>query len=192
MPAQRVQFTMPMRILHWLIAAIVLTMLCVGVTMVASIGSYHALLSIHRPLGIAILVLAAARLLTRVLSPLPPFPPTVPPRERLAATASEYLMYALLFAMPLIGWGMLSAARYPVVMFGSWRLPYILPHDVMLYWWLRQTHTVLAYLFFVTVLGHFGAVLFHTLVVRDGLLFRMVPWKVRDIGTPAVADPEAA
>jgi cytochrome b561 len=179
MSAPRVQFTMPMRILHWLTAAMVLSMLCIGVTMVASIGNYHTLVSIHRPLGIAILAVVCVRLVTRVLSSLPPFPPTVPQRERLVATASEYLMYTLLLAMPLIGWGMLSAAQYPVVMFGSLRLPYILPHNAMLYWWLRTAHTVLAYLFLLTFLAHFAAVLTHTLIVRDGLLLRMVPWNVR-------------
>jgi cytochrome b561 len=175
---QRVQFTMPMRILHWLMVVMVLTMLCIGVKMVVSITGYHTLMAIHRPLGIAILIVACVRLIVRIFSPLPPFPPTVPPRERLIATTTECLMYALLFAMPLIGWGMLSAARYPVVMFGSVRLPYILPHNALLYWSLRKTHTILAYVFFFTFLGHFAAVLFHTLVVRDGLLLRMVPWHV--------------
>jgi cytochrome b561 len=47
-----------------------------------------------------------------------------------------------------------------------------------LYWVLRQTHTVLAYLFFATFVAHFGAILFHTFIARDGLLARMVPWNV--------------
>jgi cytochrome b561 len=98
--------------------------------------------------------------------------------ERLAAKASEFTMYGLMFALPLVGWGMLSAARYPVVLAGPLRLPYILPHDVMLYAVLRKAHTVLAYLFFLTFLAHFGAILFHTLVVRDGILLRMAPWNV--------------
>jgi len=45
----------------------------------------------------------------------------------------------------------------------------------MLYALLRTTHTVLAYLFFLTFIAHFGAILFHTLIVRDGLLKRMAP-----------------
>jgi cytochrome b561 len=175
----RTQFTSPMRILHWLMVIMILSMLCIGVAMVASIGWYHTLLAIHRPLGMAIFIVAAVRLAVRVFSPLPPFPPTVPPQEQKIAAASEYLMYTLMFAMPLIGWGMLSAARYPVTMVGSLQLPYILPHSPKLYWILRKTHTVLAYLFFLTFMGHFSAVLFHTIVLRDGLLLRMVPWKVR-------------
>ena len=78
MAESRVQFTMPMRILHWVIAAMVLAMLGIGVAMVTSLGSYHVLISIHRPLGIGILILACVRLVTRLLSPLPPFPSTVP------------------------------------------------------------------------------------------------------------------
>ena len=49
----------------------------------------------------------------------------------------------------------------------------------MLYAFLRKTNTVLAYLLFLAFIAHFGAVLFHTLVVRDGLINRMVPWRVR-------------
>jgi cytochrome b561 len=99
--------------------------------------------------------------------------------ERRAAAASEYTLYGLMFALPLVGWGMLSAARSPVVLFGSVHLPFILPHDALLYATLRNAHTVLAYLLFLTILAHFGAILFHTLIVRDGMLLRMVPWNVR-------------
>ena len=84
------------------------------------------------------------------------------------ATASEFTMYGLMFVLPLVGWGMLSAARYPIVLFGSVHLPFILPHDAMLYALLRTAHTLLAYLFFLTFIAHFGAILFHTLIVRDG------------------------
>jgi cytochrome b561 len=88
-------------------------------------------------------------------------------------------MYGLMFVLPLVGWGMLSAARYPIVLFGSLHLPFILPHNVMVYAVLRQAHTILAYLFFLTFLAHFGAILFHTLIVRDGILQRMAPWNIR-------------
>jgi cytochrome b561 len=103
-------------------------------------------------------------------------------KERLAAKASEYMMYSLMVVLPLVGWGMLSAARYPIVLFGSLHLPFILPQNLMLYWVLRQAHTALAYLLFVTFIAHFGAILFHTLIVRDGMLKRMASWNV---GRPA-------
>jgi cytochrome b561 len=176
MSTQRRQFTALSRLLHWTMAAMVLTMLGIGVAMVASLANYHVLVSIHRPLGIAILILAAVRLVNRLLNRPPPFPATMSRAERLAATASEFTMYGLMFVLPLVGWGMLSAARYPIVLNGSVHLPFILPQDVKLYAVLRPAHTLLAYLFFLTFLAHFGAILFHTLIVRHGMLKRMAPW----------------
>lgn len=178
MPTQRRQFTAFSRLLHWTMAAMVLTMLCIGVAMVVSLAGYHTLVSIHRPLGIAILILVVVRFANRLLNPPPAFPATMARSERLAATASEWTMYGLMFVLPLVGWGMLSAGRYPIVIYGSLHLPEILPHNVMLYSVLRRAHTVLAYLFFLTLLAHFGAILFHTLIVRDGMLKRMLPGKI--------------
>jgi cytochrome b561 len=48
----------------------------------------------------------------------------------------------------------------------------------MLYAVLRRAHTILAYLFFLMFITHFGAILFHTLVVRDRMLKRMAPWNI--------------
>jgi len=179
MTTAQAQFNVRMRVLHWLMAVAVLAMLGIGVAMVASLADYNRLVSIHRPLGILILILVVIRFVNRLFSTLPPFPASMSSQERLAATASEVLLYGLLFVQPLVGWAMLSAAGYPIVLSGSLHLPPILPHSVMLYAILRKTHTVLAYLLFMAFLAHFGAVLFHTLIVRDGLFSRMAPWRVR-------------
>ncbi len=179
MSQPRTQFAIQSRILHWLMAVLLLAMLFIGVSMVASLGDYHALVAIHRPLGISILILAVIRLVNRMFTTLPPFPPTMSPRERFLASSSEKLLYALMIALPLVGWGMLSAGHYPIVMFGAVHLPPILPVELMLYSFLRRTHTVLAYLLFLTFLAHLSAVLFHTLVVRDRILERMALWPIR-------------
>jgi cytochrome b561 len=175
----RTQFAVQSRILHWLMAAMLLAMLFIGATMVASLGNYDALVAIHRPLGIMILILAAIRLVNRICTKLPPFPPTMSRQERFLASSAERLLYALMFALPLVGWGMLSAGRYPIVMFGPVHLPPILPANPTLYAILRRAHTILAYLLFLTFLAHLGAVLFHTLVLRDRFLDRMAVWRIR-------------
>jgi len=185
MPTPPAQFAFFSRVLHWLMAAMVLTMLGIGVTMVASLADYHRLVSIHRPLGIAILILVIVRFVNRQLNPPPPFLATMPPLERRVASWSELAMYGLMFVLPLVGWSMLSAAYYPIVLYGSLHLPFILPHSPMLYAVLRRTHTILAYLFFFTFVAHFSAILFHTLILRDGILERMVPWSVRRASDPS-------
>lgn len=172
-PAEPQRFTLLSRLLHWVMAVMVIAMLFIGVAMVASLGNYHLLVAVHRPLGALILVLALVRLANRLRHRPPPHPPTMRPLERVVATGSEYLMYALMLAQPLVGWGMLSAAGTPVVLFGSLHLPPVLPHSPALYAALRETHTVLAYLLFAVFTAHLCATLFHTLVLRDRLLHRM-------------------
>ena len=173
------QFAFLSRILHWLMAALLVAMLFIGISMVASLGDYHWLVALHRPLGIAILILALIRLVTRLLTQAPALPANISQPERLAIKLSEVVLYTLFIALPLVGWAMLSAGHYPIVMFGSVHLPPILPAKPELYATLRKTHTILAYLLFLTFLAHLGAALFHTLVLRDGLLKRMAPWSVR-------------
>ena len=102
------------------------------------------------------------------------------PLERRIASWSEKLLYGLMIMLPLIGWGMLSAGHYPIVMFGSVHLPPILPVHPILYAALRHTHTILAYLLFFTIMAHLSAILFHTFIVRDGILHRMALWSRKD------------
>jgi len=175
------QFALRSRLLHWLMAAMILTMLFIGIAMVASLAEYHRLVAIHRPLGIAVLVLAIIRLINRKFTTLPPFPPTMSASERKIATVSEYMLYALMLGQPLVGWAMLSAGHYPVVLFGAVYLPPILPANPILYAVLRETHTILAFLFFALILAHISAVLFHTWMIRDRLLDRMALWPTRRI-----------
>jgi len=173
------RFALPSRILHWLMAPMVIAQLLIGVTMIASMSYYPLLLAIHRPLGVLILAFAVVRLANRLTHRLPPFLATMSPAERRIATWSEYLLYALLLAQPLTGWAMLSAARFPIVLVGPLHLPGIAPHDIDVYAVLRQAHNVFAFLLFATFTAHVCAVLFHTLVLRDRLLDRMAVWPTK-------------
>ena len=170
----QVRFAAASRLLHWLMAPMIIAMLFIGVGMAASVSRrYDLLVSIHRPLGIAILVLCVARIVNRFINPPPDLPDTVPSLQRFAAKASHIVLYSLMLTMPLVGWGMMSAERYPIVLYGPVQLPPILPHDLTLYAWLRDLHTVLAYLLFATFLAHFGAALYHGLIRRDGVFGSM-------------------
>ena len=165
------------RLLHWIMAPMIVAMLFIGVGMAASVSArYELLVSIHRPLGIAILALCIIRIVNRLINPPPELPDTLPSMQRFAAKASHIVLYALMLIMPLVGWGVLSAAHYPIVLYGPLQLPPILPHDLTLYAWLRDLHTVLAYLFFATFLAHFAAALYHGLIRRDGVFGAMASW----------------
>jgi cytochrome b561 len=174
MTSDATRFSAPSRLLHWLMAVMILAMLFIGVGMAASVSErYDLLVSIHRPLGIAILVLVVIRLLNRWINPPPALPETLPGPVR----ASHVALYALMLVMPLVGWGMLSAAGYPIVLYGPLRLPPILPQDLALYAMLRHLHTYLAYLLFATFLVHLAAALFHAWIRRDGVFESMASWR---------------
>jgi cytochrome b561 len=182
------RFAVPSRVLHWLMAPMVIAQLLIGVTMVASLSYYPLLLAIHRPLGVLILAIAVVRLVNRLAHRPPPFLSTMSGAERRIATWSEYLLYALLLVQPLTGWAMLSAARFPVTLAGPLRLPGIAPRSIDVFAVLRECHNAFAFLLFLTFTAHMCAVLFHTLVLRDRLLDRMALWRVR----PASPQPEQA
>ena len=173
-------FAWPARLLHWLMAALIVAMLFIGVGMVASVSERHDwLVRLHKPLGIAILLLAVLRLAVRLRHPPPPLPADLPLLQKWAALASHWLLYALMFALPLVGWAMLSAGGYPVMLSQSLRLPAILPANAVAFAVLRHLHAWLAVLLFVTFLAHLGAALYHGLVRRDGVLGSMVGWRPR-------------
>jgi cytochrome b561 len=168
-------FAWPARVLHWTMAVLILAMLFVGVGMVASVGGRHDwLLSLHKPLGIAILLLAVVRIVVRLRHAPPPLPGDLPWLQRVAALLSHWLLYALMIAMPLIGWAMLSAGGYPVMLGSDLRLPAIVAENATAFAWLRAAHGVFAYLFFLTILAHLGAALYHGLIRRDGVLDAML------------------
>jgi cytochrome b561 len=168
-------FSALQRLLHWSMAVLIVTMLFVGVGMVSTVSRLHnTLLALHRPLGIALLVLVIVRLVVRIKRGAPALPADLPLWQRLGAYGSHFALYALMIAMPLVGWSMLSAGGYPVVLFGSVHLPPVVPHDVALYALLRAAHTWLAFVLYATVLLHLGAALFHALIRRDGVFGSMV------------------
>jgi cytochrome b561 len=161
------------RILHWLTAVLVFSMLLIGFTMVNSIGSYASLRAVHMTLGIVVLVIVVVRAANRFTHRVPKLPDTVGWLEHKLMVGSELLLYALLLAQPVIGWAMVSATGKPVDIFGSVSLPRIAPFDADLYFVLRQTHSLLAYTLVVVIAAHVSAVLLHTLTLRDGMLSRM-------------------
>jgi len=173
-------FSLPSRILHWAMAVLILAMLFIGIGMVATVSSrYLALLSLHKAIGIGILLLALIRVCNRLLSRPPVLPQSMPRLPRVPAKTTHVVPYGWRLAMPLIGWGMLSAGGYPVVLAGAVQLPPILPHSAHLYAFLRETHTVGAFLLLAVLLLHIAAALYHGMIRRDGVLASMTTGTAR-------------
>jgi cytochrome b561 len=174
----QLHFSPVARALHWLMAVMVIAMLFIGAGITASVSERHEwLLNVHKPLGIAILFLVVLRLIVRMTTHTPPLPADLPVWQALAAKLSHYLLYTLMLAMPLIGWAMISASGDPVMLGSSLRLPSIVATHAQTFALLRQTHRYLAYLFFLIILMHLAAALFHAWVRRDEVLDSMLRGK---------------
>ncbi len=90
---------------------------------------------------------------------------------------SHLAFYVPMIALPLIGYGMLSVADYPVIVFGV-QLPSLLPHSNSLHSMLWNAHRFLALCFFVLIVVHLAASLIHALIRRDGV-FEAMAWRRR-------------
>jgi len=180
------RFTPLQRALHWIMAVCIIAMLFVGVGMASTVAqSYLSLVSLHKTLGILILVLALIRVVVRLIYGAPPLPPDLPELIKLGAVVSHYALYGLMIVMPILGWAELSAGGYPVVLTGGLWLPPIAPQSASLHTALWNAHFYLAFLFFAIVLMHVAAALFHALVRRDGVFDAMGPRLTRDEVAPA-------
>jgi cytochrome b561 len=163
-------FSLPTRIVHWLMAPLLLAMLLIGIGMVSTLSAWRpTLVGLHEPLGIALFALALLRLLLRLSGHTPSMPATMHAWQRHAATLSHWVLYGAMLAMPLLGWGMLSAAGYPLPGIGGFHLPPIAPHNVTLYAALRCAHGICGMLFFALIVLHIAAGLLHALMLKDGV-----------------------
>lgn len=167
--------------LHWVLALALAAMFGVGLYM-ADLPFSPLRLKLynwHKWAGVVILALSLARLLWRLMHRPPALPRTVeaamPNWQRLAHHATHGLLYALFFAVPLIGWAYSSAAGFSVVLFGVLPLPDFVPVDKALAALIKPWHEWSAFALAGLVALHVAAALKHHWVDRDDLLQRMLP-----------------
>ena len=160
--------------LHWLLAAAILGSLAVGTYMVDLPFSPQRLklYNWHKWAGVTILLLSAARLLWRLFN-RPPVDVPMPNWQRAAAHGVHLGLYALFFAVPLVGWAYSSAAGFPIVLFGVLPLPDFVPKDAELAELIKPWHARLAWSLAALVLLHVAGALKHHFIDRDGLIGRM-------------------
>lgn len=166
--------------LHWAIVGLLIVQVTLGkIADSLPIGlDKLATLARHKSFGITILAFALVRLGWRLFNRPPP-PPPMPRWQLVAAHTNHAALYGLLFAMPLTGWLMSSASNFPVSWFGLVQLPDFVRPDEALEQLFKEVHEWLASALIALALLHVAAALKHQFVDRDGLLYRMLPWRAR-------------
>jgi cytochrome b561 len=174
--------------LHWLIAALIIT----NIGLAWYFNSLTGLpkippVQLHKSFGITILLLSLARLAWRIVSPPPPLPQSLQPWERLAAGTVYVLFYVVMIGMPLSGWALSSASviiRFePIKLFGVIPWPAIAPLSHLPAAQMKQAHGafvtvhhLLAKLAYGLIVLHVAAALRHLVLLRDGVMGRMLPF----------------
>ncbi|MDE2270025.1 MAG: cytochrome b [Betaproteobacteria bacterium] len=175
--AEVARYTLPAQLLHWLIALLIFGLFPLGLYMHGLPLSVRKieLYSWHKWFGITVLLLVVLRIGWRLTHRPPPLPGDIPPWQQATATLMHELLYLLMLCIPLSGWALSSAAGVPVVWWGVWKLPNLLPANPAMAHLLELVHATLNYTLAALVAVHMAAALKHQFIDHDGVLLRMLP-----------------
>jgi cytochrome b561 len=164
------------RVLHWLIAVLVLIMVPLGVVIANKWGGplQEPLYNLHKSIGPLVLLLVVVRLLWRLTHPPLPLPADIPALQQAAAQTVHWTLHALLLVQPLLGWVATSAYPAPLPVFGLFELPRIWSEDRALSDQLFAFHRWIGIAIGVVAAGHIAAALHHHFVRKDRVLMRII------------------
>ena len=165
------------KLLHWLVAASVLTTapVAIAMTRVAEGPTRDTLYNFHKSLGVVILILMLLRLINRIAVGAPIPDPGIEPWQKTLSSAVHGALYALLLAMPVVGYIANSAFGATTPFFGLFELPAIVAKNEALATQLFTLHRWTGWLVILLVLMHVSAALYHHFIRRDEVLKRMLP-----------------
>ncbi len=177
MTARAPGYTGTAKFLHWLIVVLLTGQYVVGYLM-PHIGRNtvpETYINLHFSIGVLIIGVAIVRLAWRATHREPAPLDGMPPWQTVTARIVHWLLYVLLFIVPILGWLNASWRGFPVILFGI-EMPKLLATRAPGWGWTGNIHELLAWYVMLAVIGlHVAAALYHYFVRRDGTLQRMLP-----------------
>jgi cytochrome b561 len=168
-------------VLHWSIALLILAAFLLGLTVDDFPKAWNAtVVNIHALIGLAVLALTMVRVVWRMGHKPPPLPRSSNPLLEKSSKAVHLLLYFMMILVPVIGIPTLFY-RGRGINFGFFQIPPLLPRVPELFRPLTELHELSAYALLTLGVGHVLAALYHQIVLRDRLMWRMVPSSIGDI-----------
>src|SRR5258707_1361736 len=151
------------RLMHWLTAGFMLLVfvLAFSIDLATSRSAHIAFLQLHRSMGLSVWVLTLARFIWRHFATYPNWPSDMSQAMRVAAMASEYALYALLLAQPILGLLQTNAHGDRVSLFFLGQLPALIGMDRPLAKQLLEVHVTVGLLLLGLLALHASAALYH-------------------------------
>ncbi len=173
------KYPLSSRILHWLMALIILFMLGLGIYMTDFLGkeapNRMEIYNLHKSLGVMILILIFIRLLNRLAFKAPALPDTMPKVEKTLAHLAHIALYILMIFVPLSGYLMSNSFGYPVNFF-SIEMPFLVEKNFDHGKIFSEAHEILAFTLLGLVAIHVLAVIKHRFFdkAENDVLKRMI------------------
>ncbi|WP_341367949.1 cytochrome b [Yoonia sp. BS5-3] len=178
MPEPLQKYRVPARVIHWIMAILILCIIPIGFLMVRAElerSTQNFLFITHKNVGTLLLVLFFVRAIYRWRRPPQLKPVELPKIQEFAAHATHIGLYALLLIMPLAGYVRVRAGGFPIEALDAMGIPSFVPRSEALAEFAKAVHYYGAYAFTALILMHIGAAAFHGLIRRDGIFTRMWP-----------------
>ena len=133
-------------------------------------------LFVHMSLGLAVIGLLVVRLGWRIGNPPPaPLETVLGAWSGQLATATHWLLYALMIAVPIAGITVEFARGQPLPVFGLFEIASPWVRDREFARSVREVHELLANAILAVAALHAAAALVHHYVLKDATLLRMLP-----------------
>lgn len=163
-------------LLHWIIAVLMITLVIEGLYMTRIPISEQKLklYGWHKEYGMLLLMLVMLRIVWRIGNIVPLLPASIPRWQKFAAHAVHWLFYIFMFALPITGWLLTSAAGLPVSFFDLFIFPDLISPNENMRILFTEIHQWLSYGFIVTFFMHVGAALKHHFINKDDILRRII------------------
>lgn len=176
------------RLFHWLIAGLILVQGSIGLIMVElpKRPNIIPVFTLHKSIGLTILLLAVLRLGFRLIQRSPNKLPLPGWQDALSKT-THVALYVLIFAIPLSGWLFDSASSLRPLYWWWWLdIPSLTggPNpqlaDIV-----RNIHETLFWILVAVTALHVAGALKHHFLDHDDTLRRMLPWTTRNRDNPS-------
>jgi cytochrome b561 len=166
-----------LRLLHWLMAALIFVALPLGVwaTQVPRGPQRSEILFFHKSIGMTVLCLVVLRIVWRLIAGAPAYAEPLGRLTHAAARTGHIALYALMVGLPVAGYLSSNGAGTVVPWFGLFTFPHLLPKSDALRVTAGQAHYVFAWTIAFVLAAHLGAVVWHAAIRRDAVLTRMWP-----------------
>lgn len=171
-------YTGTAKMLHWLIVALLIVQFIIAWTMpdIRRDTPLTTIIDLHFSFGMLILFVVVIRLGWRATHTQPEPEDGLPPLQVASAQAVHWLLYLLLFVVPILGWINASWRGYPVTLFGLFEMPQLVAKHAPGWGVTGDIHGFLAEYVLLALVGlHVAAALYHHFIRRDGVLRRMLP-----------------